>query len=71
MDVAETTSIPWAAIGPIALVLIAFVVYCLIDVSRSEVRGLPKWAWAVICVISIPLGGIVYLIAGRDSGRSS
>jgi ABC-type branched-subunit amino acid transport system ATPase component len=25
------------------------------------VRYLPKWAWAVVCLISIPLGGIVYL----------
>jgi len=58
------------AIAPIALLLVGFVVYCLIDVSRSEVRGLPKWAWAIICIISVPLGGIVYLIVGRDSGRS-
>ncbi len=59
-----------AALAPVALLGLGFVVYCLIDVYRSEVRGLPKWAWAIICVISVPLGGIVYLIAGRDSGRS-
>ncbi|HVL52370.1 MAG TPA: PLDc N-terminal domain-containing protein, partial [Actinomycetota bacterium] len=29
----------------------------------------PKWAWAIICVVSIPLGGIVYLLAGREPGE--
>ena len=44
---------------------LGFAVYCLFDLSRSEVRYLPKWAWAVLCVVSIPVGGIVYLLAGR------
>jgi len=48
------------------LVLIAaFLVYCLVDLARSEVQHLPKWAWATICVISVPLGGIIYLTIGR------
>jgi Phospholipase_D-nuclease N-terminal len=39
----------------------------LVDLRRAErVRFLPKWAWAIICVNSIPLGGIVYLIVGRE-----
>jgi Phospholipase_D-nuclease N-terminal len=46
---------------------VAFTVYCLIDLARaSSVKHLPKWAWAVICLISEPLGGILYLIFGRD-----
>ena len=36
------------------------------DVLHAErVRYLPRWAWAIICLASIPLGGIVYLILGR------
>ncbi|MCB1246560.1 MAG: PLDc N-terminal domain-containing protein [Acidimicrobiia bacterium] len=58
----------WAAFIPIIVLSIAFVGYCLFDLSRSTVRHLPKWAWALICVLSIPLGGIVYLDIGRERG---
>jgi hypothetical protein len=64
------SEVPWAALAPIIVLALAFVAYCLFDLARSEVRHLPKWAWAVICVISIPFGGIVYLLVGRDpAGR--
>ena len=55
-----------AALVPLAVVAVGFVVFCLVDLSRAgEVRYLPKWTWAVICVVSVPLGGIVYLALGR------
>jgi hypothetical protein len=55
-----------AALIPIAIVAVCFEVFCLVDLVRAEeVRFLPRWAWAVICVISIPLGGVVYLLVGR------
>jgi nucleoside recognition membrane protein YjiH len=53
------------AVVPFVIVAVAFVVFCLFDLRKAEVRYLPKWAWAIICVISIPLGGIVYLAVGR------
>lgn len=49
------------------MLALAFVGYCLFDLSRSEVRYLPKWAWAVVCIVSIPLGGFIYLLVGRQS----
>lgn len=58
----------WAALAPLIVVAVAFVGYCLFDISRSEVKHLPKWAWALICVFSIPVGGIVYLMVGREPG---
>lgn len=57
--------IPLAALIPALVIAIGFVVYCLIDVFRGAVRYLPKWLWALICCISIPLGGIAYLLFGR------
>jgi len=41
--------------------------FCLYDLARApEVRFLPKWVWAIICLISFPFGGIVYLVLGRE-----
>jgi hypothetical protein len=50
---------------------VAFVAYCLYDISRSEVKHLPKWAWALICIFSVPMGGIIYLFVGRVPGSES
>ena len=58
--------IPWAAVAPLLVLLAGFLIYCLIDLARSEVQHLPKWAWAIVCVISVPLGGIIYLTMGRS-----
>jgi len=55
-----------AALVPVVAVAVGFVAFCWVDLARAgEVRYLPKWAWAVICGVSIPLGGIVYLVLGR------
>ena len=62
--------IPWAGILPVAILGLAFVAYCVVDIVRHPVRHLPKWLWIVISCVQIPLGGIVYLIVGRDSDRS-
>jgi hypothetical protein len=59
-------SVPWAAIVPVVVLAVAFVAYCLYDLSRSHVRHLPRWAWALVCLLSIPVGGILYLTIGRD-----
>jgi hypothetical protein len=45
---------------------IGFDVFCLADIARAaQVRYLPKWAWALICLIQIPGGGIMYLSIGH------
>ena len=50
----------------VLLVAIGFEVVCLVDLARAEeVRYLPKWGWVIVSLISIPLGGIVYLVFGR------
>jgi hypothetical protein len=57
--------LPWPFIVIVAGVL-AFALFCLLDLARArQVRYLPKWAWALICVVQIPLGGIFYLSLGR------
>jgi ABC-2 type transport system ATP-binding protein len=53
----------------VAVVAVGFAVFCLVNLSRARVRGLPKWAWALIICVSIPWGGLAYLIFGRDPAR--
>ena len=66
------SDIPWAAVGPVLVLLLAFVAYCVVDIVRHDVRYLPKWGWILICCLgSIPIGAIIYLIVGRDPGRES
>ena len=46
--------------------LVGWLTLCLRQVLLAErVRFLPRWAWALVCLISIPFGGILYLLAGR------
>lgn len=45
---------------------IGFDAFCLVDIARAtQVRYLPKWAWALICLIQTPGGGIMYLSIGH------
>ncbi len=46
-------------------------VFCLADLVRADrVRFLPRRAWAIACLIQIPLGGVLYLIIGRVWARN-
>ena len=63
-------NISWAALAPAIILGVGFVVFCLVDIARHDVKHLPKWVWAIICCVSVPVGGVVYLLIGRDSGSS-
>lgn len=59
-----------AALGPAAVAILAFEVFCLHDlITAAQVRYVPRWAWAAISLLSAPLGGLLYLLAGRSAGR--
>lgn len=60
------SDISLAALLPLIILAVAFVAYCWVDIYRNDVKYLPKWAWAIIALISIPIGGIVYLVVGRE-----
>ena len=58
----------WVIVG-LATVALLGIGGALWDLSRSEVRHLPRWAWAlVIVLVSFPLGAILYLVVGRVPG---
>jgi hypothetical protein len=53
------------------LLLVAVAVWfearCLIDLAHADrVRNLSREAWALLMVITIPLGGILYLMYGKE-----
>jgi hypothetical protein len=60
---------PGSPAWPLMLILplaVGFDAFCLTDIARAaQVRYLPKWAWALICLIQTPSGGIVYLSIGH------
>lgn len=58
---------PGFIIAIIAVALVG-VAITLVDLSRREVRHLPKWGWAlVIVLVSFPIGAILYMTIGRIS----
>jgi ABC-2 type transport system ATP-binding protein len=48
-----------------------FTAFCVVDlIRRTEVRYFPKWIWALVIFVSIPIGGIIYLGAGRGRAET-
>jgi hypothetical protein len=46
--------------------VLRFEMFCLDDVLHAPyVRTLPRETWIALCVLTIPLGGILYLYYGR------
>lgn len=59
-------SMPVEALVPFFVVIIGFTVICVVSVLRSEgTRNLNRALWCLICLISMPLGGVLYLLLGR------
>ena len=55
-----------AALVPVMIVSFGIVIYALVDLSRTpEPAHLPRWAWVIISLVSMPLGAIAYLVWGR------
>lgn len=54
-----------AALAPLILLAVGFVAYCLRDLFRSQVGPPALWWWAAGIVLSVPLGGILWLTVGR------
>jgi hypothetical protein len=64
---------PGSAVAvPVLAVAVAFAALCLVDLARArQVRYLPKWLWAVVICVSVPWGGLVYLIFGKARPTAS
>jgi len=55
-----------AALG-ILVVVVAFTIQVVADLAQARhTRLMPREAWLVVCVLSMPIGGILYLMYGKD-----
>jgi hypothetical protein len=59
-----------ATVGILAVVLVVrFEYICLSDLASaddSELRYLTRRGWLLLCLIAIPIGGLLYWRFGRD-----
>jgi ABC-2 type transport system ATP-binding protein len=54
------------ALTLVAVAALTLVIACLVDLSRREVKHLPRWAWALVIIFgNVPLGPLLYLLVGR------
>ena len=56
---------PIAALAPLVLAALAWIAYCLYDLSRSEVRYLPKWAWGLFTIFAVIYFGVAVLTSAE------
>lgn len=54
---------------PVLILAALLIGWSLIDIARKPVQHLPKWAWALLVLLAIPLGAVIYLIIGRTRGQ--
>ncbi|MEI6621992.1 MAG: PLD nuclease N-terminal domain-containing protein [Actinomycetes bacterium] len=50
------------------LIPLAITIYALIDsimASKTRVRGLPKWAWILLIVVTTIIGAVAWFLWGR------
>lgn len=54
---------------PVLILAALLIGWSLIDIARKPVQHLPKWAWALLVLLAIPLGAVIYLVIGRTRGQ--
>ncbi len=60
--------------GLIALLILGFWIFCIVDVITTDegsVRNLPKLVWLLIVIFLAEIGSIAWLIAGRPRGAAA
>ncbi|GIG30081.1 PLDc N-terminal domain-containing protein [Cellulomonas marina] len=53
-----------------ALLVVAFTVYCVVDVVQSDERsrrGVPAWLWVLLVVLVPVLGGLAWIVSSRSA----
>ena len=53
-------------LAPIIIIELVLVGFCLYRLTKDRVKLLPKWAWALIIICIQLIGGIAFLLIGRE-----
>lgn len=53
-------------LAPIIILEVMLVGLCLYRLTKDRVKFLPKWAWALIIICVQLIGGIAFLLIGRE-----
>lgn len=53
-------------LAPIIILEVVIVGFCLYRLTKDKVKFLPKWAWALIIIFIQLIGGIAFLLIGRE-----
>lgn len=53
-------------LAPIILLEVVLIGFCLYRLILDKVKYLPKWAWALIILFIQLIGGVAFLLIGRE-----
>jgi len=53
-------------LAPIIMLEVVLVGFCLYRLAKDRVKFLPKWTWALIILCVQLVGGIAFLLIGRE-----
>jgi hypothetical protein len=53
-------------LAPIIILEVVLAGFCLYKLTKDRVKFLPKWAWALIIICFQIVGGIAFLLIGRE-----
>jgi nucleoside recognition membrane protein YjiH len=53
-------------LAPIIILEVMLVGFCLYRLTKDRVKFLPKWAWGLIIICVQLVGGIAFLLIGRE-----
>lgn len=53
-------------LAPIIILEVVLMGFCLYRVTQDRVKFLAKWVWALIIIFTQPIGGIAFLLIGRE-----
>ncbi|MBU3155517.1 PLD nuclease N-terminal domain-containing protein [Clostridium estertheticum] len=51
---------------PLIIIQLSLMFFCLLKLSKDNVKYFPKWLWSLIIIFGELLGPIAYLLLGRE-----
>lgn len=56
---------------PVIIIILIYIYFCIYDIFKNKTTKYFHWSiWVIVCLISIPLGGIIYYFIGRNADEN-